>query len=180
MAPKKAKGKAIAAASTSSAPPAEECGPAIMWTRYSADVEEFRWAVASRHNEHGATSLTPARFGRHSSGLYPFFVHFFFAGLVPPFSAFMEEILACYQICILHLHPNSILTLAIFAYFCEAYLGVRPSVALFRSFYALRFTANGESSGCLSFRITDGMAGILIPMVWGPDELPVTRITEKV
>ena len=24
------------------------------------------------------------------------------------------------------------------------------------------------------------MAGILIPMVWGPDELPVTRITKKV
>ena len=38
-------------------------------------------------------------------------------------------------------------------------MGVRPSVALFRSFYALRFMANGESSGCLSFRITDGMAG---------------------
>ena len=59
-------------------------------------------------------------------------------------------------------------------------MGIRPSVALFRSFYALRFTATGESSGCLSFRITDGMAGILIPMAWGPDELPVTRITKKV
>ena len=73
MAPKKAKGKAIAAPSTSSAPPAEECSPAILGTHYSADVEEFRWAVASRHNEHGATSLTPARSGRHSLGLYPFF-----------------------------------------------------------------------------------------------------------
>ena len=105
MAPKKAKGKAIAAPSTSSAPPAEECGPAIVGTRYSADVEEFRWAVASRYNKHGVTSLTPARSGRHASGLYPFFVHVFFTGLVPPFSSFMEEILACYQICILHLHP---------------------------------------------------------------------------
>ena len=180
MAPKKAKGKAIAVPSSSSAPPAEECGPAIVGTRYSEDVEVFRWAVAGRHNEHGATSLTPVRSGLHSSGLYPFFVHFFFAGLVPPFSSFMEEILACYQICILHLHPNSILTLAIFAYFCEAYLGVMPSVALFRSFYALWFTASGESSGCLSFRITDDMVGILIPMVWGLDELPVTRITKKV
>ena len=44
MAPKKAKGKAIAAASTSRAPPAEECGPDIVGTHYSADVEEFRWA----------------------------------------------------------------------------------------------------------------------------------------
>ena len=69
MAPKKAKGKAIAAAWTSSVPPAEECGPTIVGMRYSADVEDFRWAVASRHNEHGATSLPPARSGRHSSGL---------------------------------------------------------------------------------------------------------------
>ena len=152
MAPKKSKGKAIAAQASSSTPPAGECGPTIIGTCYSEDVEVFRGAVAGRHNEHGATALTPARSGRHASGLYPFFVHFFFAGLVLPFSQFMEEILACYQICILHLHPNAILTLAIFAYFCEAYLGVMPSVALFESFYALRFTTSGESSGCLSFR----------------------------
>lgn len=149
-----------------------QCGSAIIGTRYSGDVETFHGAVAGGHNEHGVTSLTPARSGCHLSGLYPFFVHFFFAGLVPPFSPFMEEILACYQICILHLHPNAILTLAIFAYFCEAYLGVMPSGALFRSFYVLRFTASGESSGCLSFRITDGMAGILIPMAWGLTSSP--------
>ena len=131
MAPKKAKGKAIAAQTSSSAPPVEECGPAIIGTRYLEDVEVFRWAVASRHNEHGATSLTPARSGRHSAVLYSFFVHFFVVGLVPPFSPFMEEIIACYQICILHLHPNAILMLAIFAYLCKAYLGVAPSVAFF-------------------------------------------------
>ena len=173
MAPKKAKGKAAAAQAQSSAPP-------TIGTRNSADVEIFREAVAGGHNEHGANVLTPVRSRRHALGLYPFFVHFFFAGLVPPFSPFMEEILTCYQICILHLHPNAILTLAIFAYFCEAYLGVMLSVALLRSFYVLRFIASGESSGCLSFRITDGMVGILIPMVWGPDELPVTRVTKKV
>ena len=89
MAPKKSKGKAVAAQATSSTPPTGECGPAIIETRYSEDMEAFRGAVAGRHNEHGATALTPARSGRHTSGLYPFFVHFFFAGLVPPFSAFM-------------------------------------------------------------------------------------------
>ena len=86
MAPKKPKGKAIAAQTSSSAPPAGECGPAIIGTRFSADVEVFRGAVTGRHNEHGATALTPARSVRHASGLYPFFVHFFFAGIVPPFS----------------------------------------------------------------------------------------------
>ena len=179
MAPKKTKGKAVAAQAQSSAPPAEDYGPTIIGTQYVTDVEIFREAVAGRHNEHGATALTPARFGRHASGLYPCSVHFFFTGLVPPFSPFMEEILACYQICILHLHPNAILTLAIFAYLCEAYVGVAPSVAFFQSFYALRSTALGETSGCMSFRIADGMAGILIPMAWGADERPITRVTKK-
>ena len=78
--------------------------------------------VAGRHNEHGATALTPVISGCHASGLYPFFVPFIYAGLVPPFSPFMEEILVCYQICILHLHPNAILTLAIFAYFARSIL----------------------------------------------------------
>ena len=158
----------------------EKCGPAIIRTKYATDVEKFREAVAGRHNKHAATLLTATRFGRYASGLYPFFVNFFFAGLVPPFSPFMEEILACYQICILHLHPNAILTLAIFAYFCEAYLGMAPSVVFFRSFYALRSMVPGESSDCMSFRIADGMAGILIPMVWGADKRPITRVTKKV
>ena len=32
----------------------------------------------------------------------------------------------------LHLHPNAVLILATFAYACEAFVGVMPSVALFR------------------------------------------------
>ena len=89
MPPKKAKGKAVVAQASSSASPAGECGPAIIGTHFSADVEVFHEVVAGRHNEHGATTLTPARSGRRASGLYPFFVHFFYAGLVPPFSLFM-------------------------------------------------------------------------------------------
>ena len=97
-------------------------------------MEKFRPIGSGRHNENGTTVRTPVRFGRHAVGLYPFFIQTFFAGLVPPFSLFMEEILACYQICILHLHPNAVLTLAIFAYLCESYLGVAPSLVFFWSF----------------------------------------------
>ena len=79
----------------------------------------------------------------------------------------------------MHLHPNSILILAIFAYLCEAYLGVMPSVAFFRSFYALRNTAPGERSGCVSFRITDGMKGVYIPIARNGEEI-VTSVTKKV
>ena len=84
-----------------------------------------------------------------------------------------------YQIQLLHLHPNSILILAIFAYFCEAYIGIRPSVALFRSFYSLRNTAHGERLGCVSFRIATARSETYIPIAWSGEEA-VTKVTKKV
>ena len=68
---------------------------------------------------------------RLAEGFYPIFLHTLYAGRVPPFSDFLLAILEVYQIQLLHLHPNSILILAIFAYFCETYIGIHPSVALF-------------------------------------------------
>ena len=50
----------------------------------------------------------------------------------------------------MHLHPNSVLLLSIFAYYCEAYLGVMPSVALLRHFFFLR-VSEGHISGCANF-----------------------------
>ena len=51
-----------------------------------------------------------------------------------------------------------------FAFFCELYLGVPPSVALFRCFYSLRVTAGDQSSGCVSFRFNEAMASKIIPL----------------
>ena len=50
----------------------------------------------------------------------------------------------------MHIHPNSILLLAIFAYYCEAYLGVMPSVALLRHVFFLCIN-DGHTSGCANF-----------------------------
>ena len=69
-----------------------------------------------------------------------------------------------YQIQALHLHPNFVLTLAIFAFLCEGFLGVVPSVAFFRTFFSLRLMAPDQRSGCVSFRVADGMAESLIHM----------------
>ena len=113
------------------------------------------------------------------AGYYPIFLHTLFAGLVPPFSHFLMAILDTYQIQLLHLHPNSILILSIFAYLCEAYIGVRPSVDLFRSIYALRLTAGNEWTGSVSFRINDSMSKIYIPIMW-QGENAVTKVTKKV
>ena len=72
------------------------------------------------------------------------------AGLVPPFSEFFYAILRHYGLQALHLHPNSILLLSIFAFYCEGYVGVMPSVALLRHFFFLRIN-DGRTSGCANF-----------------------------
>ena len=72
------------------------------------------------------------------STFYPFFVSAIVAGLVPPFSEFCYVILRQYNLQALHLHPNSVLLLAIFTYYCEAHVGVKTSVALLRHFFSLR------------------------------------------
>ena len=123
--------------------------------------------------------MKPADSSKLREGYYPIFLHTLFAGLVPPFSDFLMAVLETYQIQLLHLHPNSILILSIFAYLCEAYVGVRPSVELFRSFYALRSTAPGECTGCVSFRIADARSRNYIPIAW-VGENSITKITKKV
>ena len=72
------------------------------------------------------------------STFYPSFMSWIVAGLVPPLSDFFYSILSHYKIHALHLHPNSVLLLSIFAFYCEAYVGVMPSVALLRHFFFIR------------------------------------------
>src|SRR4051812_1509903 len=84
------------------------------------------------------------------STFYPFFVSSITAGLVPPFSEFFLAVLCHYNFQTLHLPPHSILLLAIFAYYCEAHVGVQPSVALLRHYFYLR-TSKGSPSACMSF-----------------------------
>ena len=67
--------------------------------------------------------------------------HFIAAGLVPLFSPFLLAVLSHYQIRLLHLRPEAITILSIFAFSCEAWLGVRPSVAYLRHLFELRLVA---------------------------------------
>src|SRR3954463_15579694 len=104
-------------------------------------------------------SATPE--GRGST-FYPLFVSSIAAGLVPPFSEFFLSILRHYKLQALHLHPNSVLLLAIFAYYCEAHVGVQPSVALLRDYFYLR-TSHGPASACASFVAYGGAIAISNP-----------------
>ena len=138
MSPTENKGKA-AVGSSSQAEAAEVAhGVALLGVRVNDKaLAKVRFLVADRTNEHGATALKPAAHGKCPRGFFPVFQHCVVAELVPVFSPFLEAVLAFYQIQLLHLHPNSVLILAVFAYLCEAYLGLEPTVGLFWCFYAL-------------------------------------------
>ena len=73
----------------------------------------------------------------------PIIDSFTLMGLVPPFSDFFMEILRAYGLKLLHLTPNVILDLVVFAYACEAFVGVMPSVALFRHYFYPRIGKDG-------------------------------------
>jgi hypothetical protein len=127
-----------------------------------------RLLVSSETNEWGVTIVKSgaAEPSSLSATEYPFFMHAICAGLVPPFYSFFCAILEHYQIHALHLQRNSISVLSIFAFTCEAFLGVEPSVALFRHFYSLHTTAGGQCSGCVSFRIANEAAFPFIDISW--------------
>ena len=81
-----------------------------------------------------------------------FFADALWAGLVPPFSAFFNAVPSHYQIHMMHLGPQSITLLAVFAYVCEAMVGIPPSIALLCHFFSLRLTDPSQCSGCMSFQ----------------------------
>jgi hypothetical protein len=66
---------------------------------------------------------------------------------------------------LVHLHPNTLLALAIIQQLCEAYIGVHPLVVPFRVFFEARLDARGTISGCLTFCLCPSMVMRFIPML---------------
>ena len=99
-----------------------------------------RLLTAGESNKKGKTGLRAGSDVPEPEGstFYPFFMSSIVAGLVPPFSDFFYSVLSHYKIHALHLQPNSILLLSIFAFYYEAFVGMRPFVALFRHYFSLR------------------------------------------
>ena len=74
--------------------------------------------TAGDTSEWGETLICPGSAERSTPAktAYPFFFHSVFTGLVPSFSKFFYATLGQYKIHALHLQPNSILLLSIFAF----------------------------------------------------------------
>jgi hypothetical protein len=76
--------------------------------------------------KNGAVLLANMRLGD-----FVFFAAYSLAGLVPPLSSFLT-LLEYYRLQLQPLSPNPIALMAIFVHLCEMYMGVWPSVQLFR------------------------------------------------
>jgi hypothetical protein len=68
------------------------------------------------------------------SGEFIFFSSYALSGLVLLFFTLLET----YHLQLHHLSPHSITLVVIFIHFCEMYVGVRPSMHLFRLFHIMR------------------------------------------
>jgi hypothetical protein len=124
--------------------------------------------VGSKNSEWGATRIWHGRapWDTLPATAQPFFLLSVFAGLVPPFSPFFLAILETYGNQAIHLHPKSVTLLAVFAYTCEAWIGIKPSVAYFRHLFSLRSSGLNQSSGYVSFIATAGTEGDFTDLKW--------------
>ncbi|KAJ1293560.1 hypothetical protein BS78_01G077800 [Paspalum vaginatum] len=77
-------------------------------------------------------------------GEFVLFVPYLYCGLGIPISSFFMLVLEAFGLQLQHLTPHSILHAAIFAHFCEMFVGVPPCVTLFRHFFSVR--CSGRSS----------------------------------
>jgi hypothetical protein len=80
-------------------------------------LEQLTGYVADESNERGTTILAHASeaVGCEVRDARVFF-SFLVVGMVPPMSLFLHAALSTYGVMLAHLHPNALLTLAIFQY----------------------------------------------------------------
>ncbi|KAE8817739.1 erythrocyte binding protein-like [Hordeum vulgare] len=82
----------------------------------------------------------------------PLHIHALLSGVLPPFSSFLTAVLSHYYIHELHLDPSSLVLLSAFAFLCEAFVGVTPSVALLRDFFSLEVVSEEQCTRCASLK----------------------------
>ena len=66
------------------------------------------------------------------------FISFIRARLCLPASAFLHQFLGYFRVSLNHLTPNDVLHLSIFVHLCETFLGIPPSLSLYRYFFRLK------------------------------------------
>nr|AAT85260.1 hypothetical protein [Oryza sativa Japonica Group] len=133
-------------------------------------VSERQGGLPRRFMPESATGREIVTLGEgHPAPCYPgrsvFFLPFAMAGLVPPFSSFFMDVLKFYDLQMAHLTPNAVMTLAIFAHLCEMFIGVRPSLRLFRWFFTIQSVSPPSVVGGCYFQPRGPVLNRYIPCV---------------
>jgi hypothetical protein len=93
------------------------------------------------------------------------FASVFQRGFGLPVCDFFRNLMDHYQIELVHLNPNSILQITIFAHLCEAYLEIPPNFPLFKNYFFLKYqpsAANRKVIGGVGLH-THPCAAFVIP-----------------
>ncbi|KAE8777706.1 hypothetical protein D1007_49517 [Hordeum vulgare] len=106
-------------------------------------LEKVGLVVSANPNELGATKIQLGSWPRGEVAYAAIRLHFHALLLVvlPPFSGFLDAVLSHYQIQALYLDPCSLILLSAFAFLCEAFVGVTPSMALLRHLFSLELAS---------------------------------------
>jgi hypothetical protein len=94
-------------------------------------------------------------------GDFVFFSAYALAGLVSPVSSFFLMLLEFYGLQLQHLSANSITLVVIFVHLCEMFVGVRPSVRLFRRFFVMKAASQRPSLILVHCPCLPGQVGVL-------------------
>lgn len=112
-------------------------------------IQEQAFSEWKLPGEHRVPELQP--------GEIVLFVPFISSGLCLPASEFLHRFLDYFGIVLSHLTPISILHLSVLVHLCEAFLGIPPSITLFRYFFQLKLQPSASNvsviGGCgIQFR----------------------------
>ena len=112
-------------------------------------MRKYKFAWAKETLAHPATQVRAASPAARP-GEYPFFADYFWCGLCPPYSEFFIDIMYTYGFQLLDFTPNAVTCMSVFAHLCENFIGVHPSIALFRHYFTPRIQKGDALSGSVT------------------------------
>jgi hypothetical protein len=129
--------------SSSSLPASPRPNPAKEWKKAKLETEDLLTLVNSRFLHEKEMDLWCTATGdpypmERNPDEIPMFAWFVEHGLALPASDFFKGMLRYYGIEYLNLNPNGIFHISICVHFCEAFVGIRPHLILFRKFFRVK------------------------------------------